>query len=116
MKIDMGTAYALSMLLAIVAIFGTAYASACTLGVTWVAPAAYENGTPLPASQIARYEIRCTGIGVSGSVVKFAKGGTRGYRIQSAKLPAGQYSCTALTHTVDGRISRPAVPVVGACR
>lgn len=91
-------------------------AMACTMGLTWTAPTQRENGQPLPRAEISRFEIRCVGLNVRGSVVKFAKGGTNGYRIGSAKLPAGRYSCVAITHDTDGVASIPSAAAQGECR
>ncbi len=89
---------------------------ACTMGLTWTAPTTRENGQPLPRAEISRFEIRCVGLNVRGSIVKFAKGGTNGYRISSAKLPAGRYSCVAITHDTKGVASMPSMAAQGECR
>lgn len=93
-----------------------AHSMACTMGLSWIAPTTRENGQPLPRSEISRYELRCVGLNVRGSIVKFAKGGTNGYRISSEKLPAGRYSCVAITHDTKGVASMPSIAAQGECR
>jgi len=93
-----------------------AHAMACTMGLSWTAPTSRENGQPLARSEISRYELRCVGVNVRGSIVKYAKGQTNGYRISSAKLPAGTYSCVAITHDKMGVASMPSAPAMGECR
>lgn len=93
-----------------------ANAMACTMGATWTQQLLRETYQAMPRSEIARFELRCVGVNVRGSIVKFAKGQTNGYRISSTKLPAGRYSCVAITHDKNGVASMPSAVAMGECR
>ena len=93
-----------------------AHTMACTMGATWTQQLLRETYQPMPRAEISRFEIRCVGLNVRGSIVKFAKGGTNGYRISSEKLPAGRYSCVAITHDTKGVASMPSMAAQGECR
>ncbi len=91
------------------------YAIACTMALTWTPPTKRENGTPLLPAEITKYELRCANIYTTNSITRSAKPNTRGYRISSARLPAGRYSCVAITHA-GNLVSKPSAPAEGDCK
>ena len=78
----------------------------------WTVPTAYTNGAPLLAKNIGKYELRCVGISVKASVVKFPKAGTNGYLLKSLK--PGAYSCIIRLYDIWGEASAWSAPARGA--
>lgn len=96
------------------AILVSAETEACSLPLTWEQSNKRTDGTDLPNSMIKHFEIRCVGINVKASVVKFAKSGTRGYDVKTAKT--GRYSCIMLVHDMWGLVSVPSNRTEGDCK
>lgn len=95
------------------AILVSTESDACTIPLTWEHSNTRGDGSPLPNSEIKYFEIRCVGVNVKASVVKFAKSGTRGYKVITTK--PGRYSCIMFVHDTLGVMSMPSNKAEGVC-
>ena len=77
----------------------------------WTVPTAYTNGAPLLAKNIGKYELRCVGVGMAASLVKFPKAGTNGYLLKALK--PGTYSCIIRLYDIWGEESAWSSPAIG---
>lgn len=96
------------------AILVSAETEACSLPLTWEHSNTRVDGSALPNSEIKHFEIRCVGIGMRASAIKFAKSNTRGYDVKTSK--AGRYSCLMITHDVWLLSSVPSNVTEGDCK
>lgn len=87
---------------------------ACVLRLTWDYSNTREDGSPLPNSQIKQFEIRCVGLNVKNSFVKYAKPTTRAYAAYTSK--PGRYSCVMRVHDTWGLVSKPSNVAEGGCK
>jgi hypothetical protein len=70
----------------------------------WTPPNSYTDGSPLPQSEIASYNIYCNG-SLLGSVINTA--GTDVWTSPDGSLPPGNYVCYATTVGTDAAESGP---------
>lgn len=87
---------------------------ACGFRLSWDYVPMRENGGPMPASQIKQFEIRCVGLNVKNSFVKYAKPKTRAYSAYTSK--PGRYSCIMRVHDTWGLVSKPSNVAEGECK
>jgi hypothetical protein len=72
---------------------------------TFTPPTAYVDGTPLPQSKIAAYDIQCNGTLLA--TVPNTPLNTDTYVAQPGTFPTGNYACVAFTVTTEGVRSGP---------
>jgi len=101
----------LTVSIAFISIYMCADADAGDMMTTWTVPTTRVNGTPLSMKEISKYELRCVGINMPASILKFPKGGTKGYLLKSLK--PGKYSCIIRTVDTGGLMSEFSKPSIG---
>lgn len=78
---------------------------ACSMKVTWIPPTTYTDGSPLPLTDIVRYELRCQHELVPKVILKYPKAGLKGYNLSSEKFVVGPYSCIMRTHALRDKVA-----------